>query len=89
MLPRPLALLVLSTASALLAAAAPPLPVLRRRALATTTAGAVQWPVELQNLTWTSERGAILLNGRQFHLKGINWFGAETESTRCVSWAWG
>lgn len=78
MLLYPLAVLLLST----LAAAAPPLPQLRRRALAATTDAAVQWPVELQNLTWTSERGAIFLNGRQFHLKGVNWFGVETESTR-------
>ena len=47
-------------------------------------AGAVQWPIELHNLTWTSERGAILLNGRQFHLKGVNWFGLESE-TRYVA----
>lgn len=47
-------------------------------------AGAMQWPIELHNLTWTSERGAILLNGRQFHLKGLNWFGLESE-TRYVS----
>lgn len=68
------------------AAAAPPLSLLRRAAAA-GAAGATpntgtQWPMELQNLTWTSERGAILLNGQQFHLKGVNWFGMETADTR-------
>ena len=68
---------------------AAPLSLLRRAAAAvgaggtTADAAVVQWPIELQNLTWTSERGAILLNGQQFHLKGVNWFGLESE-TRCV-----
>lgn len=65
-------------------AAAAPLSLLRLAAAAgaagaTPNAG-TQWPMELHNLTWTSERGAILLNGQQFHLKGVNWFGMESET---------
>jgi hypothetical protein len=26
-------------------------------------------------LTWTSERRMVLVNNRQFRIKGINWFG--------------
>ena len=66
--------------------AAAPLSLLRRAAAAVGAGGtaadaaAVQWPIELRNLTWTSERGAILLNGQQFHLKGVIWFGLESET---------
>jgi hypothetical protein len=87
MLLRPLSLHLLLLLLSMALSLASPLSLLRRRAAATDTAAtataAVQWPIELQNLTWTSEQGAILLNGRQFHLKGVNWFGMETE-TRCV-----
>lgn len=65
-----------------LAAASPVSSVLRRRA---ATAGGEG--VQLHNLTWTSERGALLLNGWHFHLKGINWFGAETDM-RAPSGLW-
>lgn len=63
---------------------------LLRRQTATTTGEedtVHRQPIELRNLTWTSERGAILLNGRQFHLKGVNWFGMETD-TRAPHGLW-
>ncbi|KAG5181695.1 glycoside hydrolase superfamily [Tribonema minus] len=31
-------------------------------------------------MTWKSESGRVKLNGEQFHIKGANWFGFETES---------
>lgn len=30
--------------------------------------------------TWESVNGEILLNGRPFHVKGISWFGTETDT---------
>jgi endoglucanase len=41
----------------------------QQRALATCSGGA----------SWTSAGGKILLNGQQFNVKGINWFGLETD----------
>ncbi|KAH7684643.1 cellulase 2 [Aphelenchoides avenae] len=32
------------------------------------------------SLTWSTSNGNILLNGQPFVLKGINWFGFETET---------
>jgi endoglucanase len=41
----------------------------QHRALASCSGGA----------SWTSTGGKILLNGQQFNVKGINWFGLETD----------
>jgi aryl-phospho-beta-D-glucosidase BglC (GH1 family) len=41
----------------------------QQRALATCSTSA----------SWTSAGGKILLNGQQFNVKGINWFGLETD----------
>lgn len=41
-----------------------------------------------QPLVWTSERNQVLANGRPFRIKGLNWFGFETEVRRRLS-VWG
>lgn len=35
-------------------------------------------------LEWTSERNQVLVNGRPFRIKGLNWFGFETEVRKLV-----
>ena len=38
-------------------------------------------PVCAPAFAWTSEKGELRVNGMPFHLKGLNWFGFETERT--------
>jgi hypothetical protein len=44
-------------------------------------AAATTFPVGAP-LKWTSERNQVLVNGRPFRIKGLNWFGFETEVSR-------
>lgn len=37
------------------------------------------FPLDGTPLEWTSERNQVLVNGRPFRIKGLNWFGFETE----------
>ncbi len=45
--------------------------------------------LKLMDLAWSTEKGAILLNGRHhFHIKGLNWFGIENAETRAPHGLW-
>lgn len=39
-------------------------------------------------LIWTSDRHCVLVNDKQFKIKGLNYFGFETEDN-CVHGLWG
>ena len=39
-------------------------------------------------LVWTSERSCVLVNNLPFRIKGLNWFGFETEDD-CLHGLWG
>jgi len=84
---------LLSTLLALVTAQGPsPAPawsMLRGRGGGKSLATPVTASLRLRDLSWTTEQGTILLNGRHhFHCKGVSWFGMDTADTRAPHGLW-